>query len=101
MLGLQRRYEDEWAVPVVLCAGSSCVAFFACDVADPGPAPDVRRSIAMRHLAFRLAGDAWRDAQKELRRAGIAFTSEDHCIARSVYLFDPDGHRIELTTYDV
>jgi catechol 2,3-dioxygenase-like lactoylglutathione lyase family enzyme len=27
--------------------------------------------------------------------------SEDHTIAHSIYIFDPDGHRVELTTYEL
>ena len=35
------------------------------------------------------------------RRAGIDFRFEDHGNAHSVYLRDPDGHTIELTTYEL
>jgi catechol-2,3-dioxygenase len=31
----------------------------------------------------------------------ILFSFEDHTIPHSIYLFDPDGQRIELTTYEL
>jgi catechol-2,3-dioxygenase len=33
--------------------------------------------------------------------SGIPFEFSDHGIAHSVYISDPDGHRIEITTYEV
>ncbi|GHO67509.1 hypothetical protein KSC_064010 [Ktedonobacter sp. SOSP1-52] len=40
-------------------------------------------------------------AQVELRERNIPFRFADHTIARSIYLSDPDGHRVELTTYEL
>ena len=31
----------------------------------------------------------------------VAITVSDHGIAQTVYISDPDGHRIEITTYEV
>jgi catechol-2,3-dioxygenase len=35
------------------------------------------------------------------RERDITFESADHGIAHSVYVSDPDGHRIEITTYEI
>jgi len=32
---------------------------------------------------------------------GVAAHCSDHGISHSIYLRDPEGHQIELTTYDV
>jgi catechol 2,3-dioxygenase-like lactoylglutathione lyase family enzyme len=52
----------------------------------------------MRHFAFHTDGESFEQAQDELRRRGVEFSFEDHEITKSIYLFDPDGHRIEITT---
>jgi catechol-2,3-dioxygenase len=40
-------------------------------------------------------------AQDDLRSRGIAFEFEDHEVSHSIYFEDPDGLRVELTTYEV
>jgi catechol 2,3-dioxygenase-like lactoylglutathione lyase family enzyme len=40
-------------------------------------------------------------AKAELRARGIAFEDRDYGIAWSVYMPDPDGHLVEITTYEV
>jgi catechol-2,3-dioxygenase len=40
-------------------------------------------------------------AQVGLRERGIAFQFQDHTLSHSIYFADPDGHRIEITTYEV
>lgn len=40
-------------------------------------------------------------AQAALRERGIAFQFQDHEVSHSIYFSDPDGHRLEITTYEV
>lgn len=54
----------------------------------------------MRHLAFRLGREDFERARAELTERGLAIECEDHGIAWSIYTHDPDGYRIELTTYE-
>ena len=35
-----------------------------------------------------------------LRARGLAYTVEDHAAALWVYFVDPDGHQLEITTYE-
>jgi catechol 2,3-dioxygenase-like lactoylglutathione lyase family enzyme len=56
---------------------------------------------ALRHVAFRVDRASFEEARAELQRAGLDVHFEDHGIARSIYVRDPDGHVIELTTYEV
>ena len=102
VLGLERRHENVWGrVPAMMCAGETCVALFPASTANPKAAPERRDSAIMRHLAFQVDQGNFLGAQAELRARGIPFTFEDHQIAHSIYLNDPDGYEIELTTYEL
>jgi len=102
VLGLERRHQEVWGrVPAMMCAGNTGVALFPASSPHPEPAPEHRNSAIMRHLAFRVDRENFRQAQAELRARGIAFSFEDHEISHSIYLNDPDGYEIELTTYEL
>ncbi len=101
VLGLERRHAQAWGDrPAVLCAGTSCLALFAADTEQPHPTPD-HNTIGLRHVAFRVDRMNFAQARRELSERGIDFTFEDHTISHSIYILDPDGHRIEITTYDL
>jgi len=38
---------------------------------------------------------------RELKQRGIYFEFQDHEISNSIYFSDPDGHKLEITTYDL
>ena len=99
VLGLERRLAEVWDEPRMLCAGETCVALFAAE-GHPKPPPG-RDTIAMRHLAFRTDREGFEAAQRELGARGIEFEFEDHGIWHSIYLHDPDGHGVEVTTYEL
>lgn len=65
------------------------------------PLCNIDNTISITHLAFRTDGVGFLAAQAELRKLGVFFDpAEDTGIAYSVFIFDPDGHQIEITTYD-
>lgn len=101
VLGLTRRYGQVWQVPVVLCAGVTCVALFPAANPDMPSSSEQRNVGALRHVAFRVDRANFDRARADLNKAGIEFDFEDHEIAQSIYFRDPDGHVIELTTYEV
>ena len=53
----------------------------------------------MQHIAFQLKdADALIAAKKELESKGLDVIGiTEHGIIQSIYFFDPNGHRIELT----
>lgn len=100
VLGLERRFEDEWgSYPAAVCAGDACLAIFP--VEGEGKPPPGHDTITMRHFAFRVDRANFERAQETFRERGIDFSFSDHGVSHSVYISDPDGHRIEITTYDV
>jgi catechol 2,3-dioxygenase-like lactoylglutathione lyase family enzyme len=100
VLGLERAH-DAWDRPVVMAAGQSGVAIFdrhgdppPADQGDPPPA-------RILHIAFRVDRDGLERARAELAERGLDVEFSDHGISHSIYFADPDGHRLELTTYEV
>ena len=57
--------------------------------------------VRVLHFALRADRKNFERAQQELKQRGIAFHFEDHGIAHSIYFRDPDGHELEITTYEV
>jgi len=96
VLGLRRAYEDAWGdLPAVLETGGSGVALFPNEDGHPIPVDD-----PMRHVGFRTSRRGLETAEAELRSRGIEFSEGDYGVAWSVYLPDPDGHQVEITTYE-
>jgi catechol 2,3-dioxygenase-like lactoylglutathione lyase family enzyme len=93
VLGLRRAFAEEWGdTPVVVTSDSGGMALFKAPAA-PGP--------LVRHIAFRVDRVNFEAAQTDLAGRGINFEFQDHGAAHSIYFEDPDGLRLELTTYDV
>jgi catechol 2,3-dioxygenase-like lactoylglutathione lyase family enzyme len=94
VLGLQREFVEEWGdTPAVLMAGGSGFALFQATPGDTRP--------LVRHVAFRVDRVNFEAAQVSLRGRGISFEFQDHGAAHSIYFEDPDGLRLELTTYEL
>ena len=101
VLGLERRHEEAWGdEPAMVCAGDTCLALFPAAAAPAAPPPGPG-AIAMRHVAFRVDRANFQRAQVRFRDLGIDSRFADHTICHSLYIADPDGHRIEITTYDL
>ena len=101
VLGLERRHADVWGdYPAIVAAGTTALALFPITAVDVLPPPG-RNVVAMRHVAFRTTRTGFASMQAHLTALEIAFTSQDHQIAHSIYFRDPDGHEIEVTTYEV
>lgn len=99
VLGLQRWHEEVWGdVPAIVGVGSTSIALF------PGGeetmATEATRS-GFRHVAFRATRQAFDSARAELGDRGISYEFQDHRLCHSIYLRDPDGTVVEITTYEV
>jgi catechol 2,3-dioxygenase-like lactoylglutathione lyase family enzyme len=101
VLGFERRYQEMWdGIPTFIGKGNTAIALFP---ADPNArsTSSTRGNIRMLHLAFRADRDRFVAAQQELKKRGIKFEFQDHEISHSIYFRDPDGHHLEITTYDL
>ena len=99
VLGFKLLHEGMWnGVPTFIGKGNTGIALFP---ASDAPKSSSHREIRMLHLAFRADRQNFLEAQRELQEHGIKFEFQDHEIAHSIYFRDPDGHQLEITTYDV
>jgi catechol 2,3-dioxygenase-like lactoylglutathione lyase family enzyme len=101
VLGFERLHEGMWdGVPTFIGKGNTGLALFPAK-------PDAKSTslshgeLRMLHLAFRANHENFLAAQRELKERGIKFEFQDHGISHSIYFRDPDGHQLEITTYEM
>jgi len=101
VLGFERRHEGMWeGIPVFIGKGTTSIALFSVS-SDEKSRPCGRGDVRMLHLALRADRKNFLAAQEELKRRGIKFEFQDHEISHSIYFRDPDGHKLEITTYQL
>ena len=92
--------EPDPYMHVFLDAGNgNILAFFELPNSPPmGKDPNTPEWV--QHIAFQVESEAaLLDAKAELEAKGIDVVGPtDHGIIKSIYFFDPNGHRLELTT---
>jgi catechol 2,3-dioxygenase-like lactoylglutathione lyase family enzyme len=101
VLGFERLHEGMWnGVPTFIGKGNTGIALFPAR-SDAKSTSSSHRELRMLHLAFRANRGDFLAAQRELEERGIKFEFQDHEISHSIYFRDPDGHQLEITTYEV
>jgi catechol 2,3-dioxygenase-like lactoylglutathione lyase family enzyme len=101
VLGFERLHEGVWdGVPTFIGKGNTGIALFPANPTAKSTSSS-HRAIRMLHLAFRADRENFLAAQRELEKRGIKFEFQDHEISHSIYFRDPDGHALEITTYEV
>jgi catechol 2,3-dioxygenase-like lactoylglutathione lyase family enzyme len=104
VLGFERRFEGMWdGVPVFVGKGTTAIALFPRRDSPDSAATSQRppNHIDLLHLAFRADRKSFLAAQEDLKSRGVRFDFEDHEISHSIYFRSPDGHRFEITTYEL
>ena len=101
VLGFKRQYEGMWdGVPIFVGNGDAAIAVFpACE--EIGSTSRDRAAVRTLHFAFRADHKNFLRAQDELKKRAIAFDFQNHEISHSIYFRDPDGHQVEITTYEL
>ena len=101
VLGFRRLHEDKWnGIPVFVGNNHAAIALFPASE-EVHSASNDRVAIRTLHFAFRTDRENFSQAQDELKKRRIAFEFQDHEISHSIYFRDPDGHKIEITTYEL
>ena len=88
----------EWgAFPIMMMSEKTSVALFPAsnETIDHKPR---EKTPGIIHFAFRLDQESFMQIQLHLSQLEEKFTFEDHFYFHSIYLSDPDGHTVELTT---
>src|ERR1700736_6630857 len=111
VLGFERRHQGMWeGIPVFIGKGTTSIALFPAKsnptstslaAVASAKAASAGGEVRMHHLAFRANRENFLAAQEELKPRGIQFEFQDHEISRSIYFSDPDGHKLEITTYEL
>ena len=102
VLGFEPRYEGLWnGIPTFIAKGTTAIALFPARNHDSKKTPARAAWMDMLHLAFRADRKNFVAAQRELKERGIKFHLQDHEICHSIYFRDPNGHELEITTYEL
>ena len=100
VLGFKRQHEGLWGgIPLFVGKGDAALALFPIRGERSTSSP--RGGARVLHFALRTDRKNFLAAQEELKHRRIEFDFEDHEISHSIYFRDPDGHKIEITTYEL
>lgn len=98
VLGLNMYKLKEWGeFPVFMLAGKSGIAIFPADLADD-MINQRSRYVIIDHFAFNVSNKDFLRAQDYFNKINQDFDFQDHHYFHSIYLRDPDNHKVELTT---
>lgn len=99
-LGLRRvQHPDVWGpFPIMMLADNeSGIALFPVRTDSPQDLPH-GDFISLRHFAFNVDRESFDQAQRTFEENGVPFYFQDHYFYHSIYIKDPDGYEVELTT---
>lgn len=86
--------KEHWGdYPIMVQAGASGIALFPIKEGD-----DLNYVNSCMHIAFNVDRESFRAFQYSFEQNGIEFSFEDHHFFHSIYIEDPDGYKVELTT---
>ena len=101
VLGLKRYQLEAWgAYPIFMLSGKSGVAIFPLK-SEGGESELTAKYAKIDHFAFNTSKEEFEKAKQHLAHLNIVYTEQDHTYFDSIYLKDPDGYTVELTTIKV
>ncbi len=101
VMGLKEYKLPEWGeFPIFLLTGKSGIALFPADLSDR-PNDPASKNVRLDHFAFHVTRENFVKAKERFTAMSLDFEAQDHHYFESIYLKDPDGHTVELTTLKV
>ncbi len=101
VLGLKTYKLPQWKeFPIMMFSGQCGVALFPANSDDP-KLDLSSRNIKIDHFAFNVTKENFNKAINHYKAIGLEYDLQDHFYFDSVYVRDPDGHKVELTTIKV
>jgi len=98
VLGLRIVKVAKWdPYPIFLLAGKTGIALFPANLDDP-EFDSKSRNVKIDHYAFNVSNENFKKALVHYTVLGVDHHVADHHYFHSVYIKDPDGHTVELTT---
>ncbi len=93
VLGLKKYKLEKWGeFPIFLLAGQTGIALF------PQSENQDQQKDSIDHFAFNVSNTDFELARKHFESLNLKYTFKDHHYFHSLYINDPDGHVVELTT---
>ena len=97
-LGLKKYRLEKWGdFPIFMLSGKSGIALFPAHLNDK-KLDQLSRNVKIDHFAFNVSNNDFRKAQDHFNAMHLSFELKDHHYFHSIYIKDPDGHTVELTT---
>jgi catechol 2,3-dioxygenase-like lactoylglutathione lyase family enzyme len=98
VMGLKKYQLQEWGdFPIFMLSGKSGVAIFPANL-EHETLNQESRNVKIDHFAFNVSNEDFKKAQDYFNTINEPFQFQDHHYLHSIYLKDPDGHTVELTT---
>ena len=98
VFGLKRVETEQWgAYPIFMMAGKCGVALFPAVEKDTSLDPN-SLNVKIDHFAFNVDRTSFEAAKLHLSELKIEYILKNHFYFESLYVNDPDGHCVELTT---
>jgi len=101
VLGLKKVQLEKWGpYPLFMLSGKSGVALFPAN-SNKASTTSEKPNGGIDHFAFQVTAQNFEKAIKKYAALHIEYTIQDHHYFQSLYVKDPDGHTVELTTIKV
>lgn len=95
-LGLKKVTKPEWDdYPIMMLSGQTGIAIFP---STSERSENDSKTVRIDHFAFNVDNEAFEKAKRHFETMNIQYNFQDHYYFHSIYMRDPDGHIVELTT---
>jgi catechol 2,3-dioxygenase-like lactoylglutathione lyase family enzyme len=87
-----------WATSWLIRKGDLKIGLF--QRPNGSPVCDLDQTLGITHVAFRTDPSSFDEAARELAALGVTFDPpQDTGVAMAMFILDPDGHQIEITSF--